>query len=296
MIRTLAIAAIGIVTSTASAELIVTVNGQGGLVTWDTNTLTAVSGALLLGPGGIQDRYIPADIDFRPDTGELFGIDGTGIRTINRTTGLCLQVGNFAPTIPNDIAIDFNPTVDRMRVVGTNASNRRVDPNTGLVISNDTGLTYANVPGVTPTIGDTAYSNSVPGAPLGSTRQFVIDIARLTLGEVGSQAGGNPSFNAGVITEIGNTGLGSQGLVSIGGFDISPNTGIAYLTYSVGVGGGRTTWLSTVDLSTGQATILGQLGAPSFAGVLGMAVVPVPAPGAVALFGPAALALTRRRR
>jgi hypothetical protein len=60
-------------------------------------------------------------IDFRPATGQLYGLGSTSrLYTLNTENGAALAVGTttFSPALNSNVAnIDFNPTVDRVRVV-----------------------------------------------------------------------------------------------------------------------------------------------------------------------------------
>ena len=55
------------------------------------------------------------------------------------TTDIDLDLG----TDVNVIGFDFNPTVDRIRVVSSNDRNYRLNPNTGAIAFIDTNLAYA---------------------------------------------------------------------------------------------------------------------------------------------------------
>jgi hypothetical protein len=77
-------------------------------------------------------------IDFRPATGELYGLGLSGhLYLVNRLTADLKQIGTDA--IPNltgasEAAIDFDPVRDRLRVtLYYDARNFQVDPNTGAV-------------------------------------------------------------------------------------------------------------------------------------------------------------------
>jgi hypothetical protein len=287
---------IGLSASVLNAEIIALVNGQGFVYRFDTANLSApapLSAALIT---GLAPGDFIRDIDYRPQTGQVYGIGFTNqLYILNPVSGVASPVGSgFTPGLDGvRNSIDFNPTSDLLRVVGSNAANRQLDPGTGASFAINANLTYANVPGATPSPSSVAHSNSVPNAPLGSTREFIIDGARATLGEVGSQAGGNPSFDAGVVTEIGPLNLGGPIHQPSIGFDISGETGVAYVTLTRGIP--NIPELGTIDLTTGAYQRLGRLDQISGTDVIGMTVV-VPTPGTVALLTLAGLASLRRRR
>lgn len=73
----------------------------------------------------------------------------------------------------------------------------------------------------------TAYTHSVADTHLGATCQNVIDSFTGLLREVGSQAGGNASFDGGVIAPVGQIGTGMIPVdcTDDTGFDVSGATG-----------------------------------------------------------------------
>lgn len=233
--------------------------------------------------------------DYRPATNEFVGMSNMDrLYRINSSSGATALIGSgFAPGLTPGVSygFDINPTVDRLRVVGSDGTNRRLNPVTGASVLIDTPLTYAS--GGTPRAVGTAYTNSVPGAPLGSVRQFIIDSNLDVLAEVGSMAGGNASFNAGVATIVGP--LNAFGTLDVGdllGFDISGFTGLALL--STVQAGNVFSDLKRIDLNTGQTFFLGVIG--STPGVFARDIAMIPVPGAGVLLGLAGLAAARRRR
>jgi hypothetical protein len=86
---------------------------------------------------GLQPDEKILDIDFRPATGQLYGLGSTSrIYVINPETGDARMVGAapFTPALTGALAgFDFNPTVDRIRVVTDQGQNLRLNPETGAV-------------------------------------------------------------------------------------------------------------------------------------------------------------------
>ena len=115
-------------------------------------------------------------LDSRPATGQLYAlgydqISGSArIYTIDTETAVASPVGNNAITLkPNmgKVSFDFNPTVDRIRVVGSNNANYRLHPVTGALVATDGDLSFAttdNNAGTNPSIGGVAYTNSYIGS------------------------------------------------------------------------------------------------------------------------------------
>lgn len=227
-------------------------------------------------------------IDVRPLTSEIF-VFGSGNRMYSVSTGgVATAVGTgFTALATTTSSFDFNPTVDRVRVVDAAGNNRRLNPATGGDAASDTALTYGT--GGTPRAVGVAYTNAQFGANVaaGTVRELFVDSTLNTLGEIGSLVGGNASFNGGVSTTIG--GLGFD-LFDDAGFDIYGPTGIAYLSNLGSTGAAN---FYTVDLGTGAASLVGQIGTGNRF-VTDIAVLP--APGAVGLAGVGLLAMARRRR
>jgi hypothetical protein len=227
-----------------------------------------------------------ASIDVRPATGELFGYDASGrqLYTINVTSGALTAVGGQLPAGSGE-TIDFNPTVDRIRLVGTANQNLRLNPNDGTIAGTDTTLAFAagdvNA-GATPNIRGVGYTNSVAGAA--TTTLYDIDVDRDIL------VTQNPA-NSGQLQTVGALGVDlNTGLFgSFNGFDISGATGIAYLTDGGFAGPSN---LYTVDLTTGAATSLGAItGLPDGRTVAAIAVTAVPEPGTSTLLISSAIAV-----
>lgn len=286
--RVLAAGSILVSSAVVSAEPVAGLTTDNRIVLFDhatPGTIMAMMNVTGLAPGETL-----LGIDQRPVSGEVFAMGSSNrLYTISLATGAATPVGGapFAPGLTPGVeyGVDFNPTVDRWRVTGSNGENRRLNPETGAAVATDPNLTYAA--GGTPRAVAVAYTNSVPNAPVGSTRQFIIDSALGILGETGSQAGGNASFNAGVVTPIGSLGVPTTDLV---GFDIGGNTGLVLVSLTSPMTGFSS--LYTLDLSAGSATLIGAIGAD----LTLRDITIVPAPGAVAALGAGVIVLTRRRR
>jgi hypothetical protein len=110
---------------------------------------------------GLQAGENILGIDFRPATGELFALGSTSrIYIIDRTTGAATAVGApFTPALAGtNFGFDFNPTVDRIRIVSDTGQNLRANPSNGTVI-----VDGALNPG-TPAVTAAAYTNNFAGA------------------------------------------------------------------------------------------------------------------------------------
>jgi len=179
-------------------------------------------------------------IDFRPVNGQLYALGSSSrLYTINLGTGTATAVGTLPfTTLLNgtDFGFDFNPTVDRIRVVSNTGQNLRLNPNDGTVAATDGALN----PG-TPAVGAAAYTNNFAGAT--TTTLFVIDHST---DKVYQQ---NPPNN-GTLVETGNLGID---ITSANGFDIGSQSQKAYLAATVA----GTTRIYTVNTMSGAATAAG---------------------------------------
>jgi hypothetical protein len=129
----------------AEAESLISLTTTGNLVTFDSSTpgTTDSSGAI----SGLLAGEVLLGIDRRPATGLLYGLGSTGrIDTIKTTTGVATAVGatQFTPAVtPIAFGFYFNPVPDRIRVVGTDTSNFRLNPKNGAMAGTDAPLRYA---------------------------------------------------------------------------------------------------------------------------------------------------------
>lgn len=210
---------------------------------------------------GLQAGEQIVGIDFRPANGLLYAL-GTSSRIyrVNTTTGVATAVGApFSPFLSGiDFGSDFNPTVDRLRVVSDSDQNLRLNPDTGTVVGTDTALNYAvgdpNF-GSNPNIVGAAYTNSFAGASsLTTTTLYGIDSNLDVLVRQGGVEGAAPSPNTGQLTTIGPLGVNPTGLV---GFDIQGSNNRAFAAFNTP---GDNSKLYTINLTTGAATLLGNIG------------------------------------
>jgi uncharacterized protein DUF4394 len=191
-------------------------------------------------------------IDFRPATGGLYAIGSSGwMYAVNTTTGAATQVGAAAAFAPSGfLGIDFNPVVDRLRVVSSTDLNLRLNPNDGTLVGGvaDTPLNY--VGGANPNVVALGYTNNFAGAMV--TTVYGIDSVFDSLVRLGGVDGAAPSPNSGTLTTIGALGVDTTDLA---GLDISPS-GTAYALLSSAVDFGR---FFTINLTTGAATLVGAI-------------------------------------
>jgi hypothetical protein len=225
-----------------SAEVIYgvtqTAGGAFNLVTFNG----AVPGVLLstVGITGLQSGEILVGIDFRPATGQLFAIGSTNrVYVVDRPTGVATAVdGPFTPALTGtSFGMDFNPTVDRIRLVSDAEQNMRLNPNTGLVVNVDTNLNPAG------NVVAAAYTNNFAGAT--TTTLYDIDSASDML------LVQNPPNN-GTLIPVGSLGVDLGPVV---GFDIGSGNGRAYVSGYLPAAVNAT--LFQANLQTGALTSVG---------------------------------------
>lgn len=236
---------------------------------------------------GVTTGETLVGIDFRPQTGQLYGLgvnstaDNATLYLLDPQTGAATAVGTPAqiafvdlagtpidfPAAVSGYGFDFNPTVDRVRVVTGNGINFRVNPNDGAPVDGNPAVPGTNTDGAINGLGstgasDVAYTNSY-GQPLvgGTTTVYVLDSVANGLHIM------NPP-NSGTVTSFLPLTLGGSPLdfTPVGGFDIADDVGVAtsntpasgsgYVVLSVG----GVSSLYRIDLATGAATSLGQIG------------------------------------
>jgi len=199
-------------------------------------------------------------LDARPLTGELFALGRTALYTLDPATGAVTQVGPaFGGALPaGNYGIDFNPSIDRIRVVTRDDANFRLNPNNASLAGSDTNLAYAAADvnfGQDPDVRGLAYDSNTAGAA--STTLFGIDANRDVLVRQGGVGGALPSANSGQLFTIGSLGIDVTNIPDAPvGFDISPS-GTAYAALTVGGGFSQ---LYTVNLTTGAVTLVGSIG------------------------------------
>lgn len=265
-----------------SGGFIFTFNGSTPGTTGSPVAVTGLGGSTLLG------------IDIRPADGLLYGV-GTGnkVFTINPTSGLATDVtaASFLGTAVggglgagSSFGIDFNPAANRLRVVSEADTNLRLFGSAETV---DSALVYqagdVNF-GINPNITTVAYTNPDTNPGTGTTL-YGLDTTLNVLVRHNTA----PGFQN--LETIGALGVD---FAAASGFDINV-AGTAYGAFhDVGAGVSR---LYTLNLGTGAATLVGDIGGGQQ--ILDLAVTPVPEPETYAAMAGGmlvAFAAWRRRR
>lgn len=268
------------------------------LVSFDSATPGVMSNPIAI--SGLVGGQTLRSIDFRPANGSLYAVSSSGAQaqlyTVNLATGVLTTVGSGFTLTGNTssaVTIDFNPVVDRLRVITGDGQNYRVNPITGALVMQDTSLPSPNAANGVQILG-IAYSNNVAGAA--STTLYGYDYLNDNLDTIGNVGGTPSSPNAGTTFVVGSTGLLSDTEI---GLDISGVTGFAYASV-FDYDSGATNGFHRVDLGTGLFSLIGYeafaLRDFSVRTAAVAAVVPEPDSLAMIGIGLAALAVTLRRR
>lgn len=259
----------------AEAATIFGVDELNNLVSIDTANAAATLSSVRI--TGVADSI--KALDFRSTNNVLYGLGGDKIvYTINTLTGVATAASGVLAISGTEFGFDFNPTIDRLRIVSNTNENYVFNPNDGS-LTTATPVFYtagdANA-GRDADITALAYTTSTLGAPAGSTQLYGIDTA---LGTLVRQAN-----SAGTLETVGNVGvdLGSRTSFDISGSDV------------FAVNGRR---LYSVNLGNGSATQVGLIDRSLF-GIAISSAIPEPSSWALMLtgFGAVGIAMRRRRR
>jgi cysteine-rich repeat protein len=236
---------------------------------------------------GIGGSETLVDIDYRPINGQLMGLgvnattntatlylvdpDGGGLTPVGATSGIVFYQadGTTVVDLPDGgWSIDFNPMVDRLRVVNSSGVNFRVNPETGAAVDSDMTTaanaqpdgTLSGLTGGATGAGGAAYTNSWAGPA--ATSLYLLDtaadqICRSSNPNAGSVTGcvaltaNNQQFDApsgGEIDFAADVRVGTSNEAA---------SGVVHAVLSVS----GNAHLYSIDVATGAVTDAGQIGA-----------------------------------
>ena len=234
----------------AGAGDVVAVTATGKVVTFNraapgrvltSNTLTGLSGGEAV-----------LAIDIRPRDGKVYALTNLGrLYTLDAGSGASTLVSTLAPAANDPFAAlsftlaldaDFNPTVDRLRVVTDTGQSLRINVDTGLVTT-DTALNGGTTGFA---VSGAGYANAFDGAT--TTALYDID----PVNDVFYVQ--NPP-NAGTLTAPVSLGVD---VTAVAGFDVDAARNTGYGAFVVG----GITQLYTVNLAatTAAAALVGTIG------------------------------------
>ncbi|MGI4886044.1 MAG: DUF4394 domain-containing protein [Janthinobacterium lividum] len=231
---------------------------SGNLISFDSGAPGTIRSAVNFG-GGITTGETVVGVDFRPATGQLYALGynaalsagNATVYAVNLVTGALTAAGPAITlalgTATDRVGFDFNPTVDRIRVVATNGNNYRLNPNNGALVIQDGNLTAGAA------VSAAAYTNSSSAA--NSTVLYDYDAAA---GQLYQQS----PPNDGTLVAVGS----ASGVTSTDGadFDIfntrGTTTNVGFLALSPSGTAASFDNLYTVDLAAGTTAAAGPIG------------------------------------
>lgn len=284
-----AVLALMAVSPAARAERLVAVADGGRLISFRSTNPGAVLTSRSI--TGLDMGASLVGIDYRPSNKTLYGVSSNSkLYTINQVNGKASLVGTFnVPLMGSFFGMDFNPTVDRLRLVSDTGQNLRINPDNAVVATNlspggDLPLNYDGVPAMG--IVAAAYTNNVAGAK--TTTLYVIDSL---LDQLAIQGPMPPLMgpNQGALKAVGPIGFNPTPRT---GFDISGQSGMAF------VSSGNNLWTIDLTLAT-SPKLLGAIAPGRGLEIAAISVAPVPEPGTWAMIATGMIGLVaayRRRR
>jgi hypothetical protein len=275
----------------AQAAMVYGVTQDNALFSFDS----AAPGTLLSGlsiSGFSANNESIRGIDFRPANGQLYAIGSFGqLYTLDKTTAVLTAVGGGVGAINGTaFGFDFNPTIDRIRLVSNTDRNYVLNPDTGALQATATPLAYgAGDPnfGVNPNVVGSAYSNNNLGNVPATSQLYGID--------AGIDVLVKQANNDGVLETVGPLlTVNTSDLVGFDIFTTPEGDNIAYA--SLTPSGGSVSNFYTVDLITGTAVLVGQINGGTLVSDIAVEPVAIPEPASLALVGLGAIGLLARRR
>jgi Domain of unknown function (DUF4394) len=211
----------------------------------------SVSKTLLLGTQVLAPDSMLVSIDVRPASGALYGLGNAGgIYLLDPSTERPQLKARLSTALEGtNFGIDFNPTVDRLRIISDSGQNLRVNVDTGA-----TTIDSALKNGANRAIGvsSAAYTN-VDNDPSTPTTLFDIDGAN-------DQLLMQAPPNDGVLVPVGKLGFRGS---AVGAFDIwseiKGGKAVSNRAFATLDGGGA---LFEIDLVTGTASFIGNANGP----------------------------------
>src|SRR5262245_52319954 len=220
--------------SPAGAATIYAVAGPNFLLQFDSATPGTIDHVAII--TGLQAGERIEGIDFRPRTGQLYGlgiVDGATdticVYTINPRTGVATLIPgstSFSVTNGSGYGVDFNPTTDRIRVTNDGDENFRINPNNGARSDSPTNDTDINPAGNQ--IEGVAYDRNYDTGLAAANRTTLYGIsvtnsALVTIGGINQ----SPSPNGGAVMNSQTLGVTLSAAGEVG-FDIPAASSIGF--------------------------------------------------------------------
>lgn len=257
----------GIAVSFNRAQTVFAVTQTNRLISFDSLTPGLINSIVPIRGLARGERIL--GVDFRPATGVLYALSNfANLYTIDERTGRTSRLVASSPFGNGFISsafygVDFNPAVDRLRIVNDFDQNFRIIPNDGSLAAMDGSLAFKTSPpadrnaGINPNVAGAAYTNSFAGAP--TTTLFDIDYSLNILATQAPPNDGTLNTVGTLIDEATGTTLDvTQKL----GFDIYRCDPIGLI--SVTLVGDSVSRLYRINLSTASVVQVGAIGGGEF--------------------------------
>lgn len=247
-------------------EMIYAVTGSNQLIQFNAGQPQKILARKALSGLAAGERLL--GIDYRVAKGQLFGLGASGqLYRIDPVAGSASAVGTPS-ALPREGAtewgFDFNPTVDRIRVVNDAGFNLRLHPDTGAIVDGNPDLPGTQFDGrlaydasdvnagKTPGIVAAGYTYNKDNEKI--TTNYALDGKLGLLVHQGTKEGVQPmvSPNTGRLYTVGSLGIGSFAHATL---DISDVSNTAYAAVSQG---SVSRWYR-IDLASGRATLIGTI-------------------------------------
>ena len=190
-------------------------NTSGEILGFDLSTPSQIDSRVAV--SGLDEGESLVGIDFRPATGDLYGVGSNSqLYIIDPASGVATLVAPLSVALQGTVfGVDFNPSADALRVVSDFSQNLRVNIETGETTVDGTLAYAAGDPnaGVAPIVVDAAYNNNLPDVE--ETELYDFDLA------TGNYVQQNPP-NDGVLNTVGPL---SSGFTALTGYDITSLSG-----------------------------------------------------------------------
>ena len=232
--------------ATTSQNQLLTLNARNPERIKDIQAITGL-------PAGVTLR----GIDFRPKTGDLYGVGSDSVvYRVNPSTGIAISEGPaFTPALRGKaFGVDFNPVVDKIRVVSDDRQNLRLNVDEGTVLMQDADLNPGMPQVVAAGYENSSFSFTQPTA----TKLHVVDAASDTLFTQDPPNNGTLTNPRKLRVDVGLNA----------GFDIAGDDNMGFLSNAKS---GRGSELYTVDVATGKTKSLGRIGGGKRLVVTGLA-------------------------
>lgn len=219
---------------------------------------------------GLQPQERVLGIDYRVARGQMFALGSSGrLYRVDTGSASATPVGSplAAALRGRAFGFDFNPTVDRIRVVGDTGQNLRLHPETGAVVDSNPQAEGLQVDG-TLAFDASDVNAGKPVAVVSAgytynqedekvTTNYAIDARGGLLLTQGTREGVVPAVspNTGRLFTVGPLKAGPFERAS---FDISDVNNAAYAAFTQA--GARSSVLYRIDLATGAATRIATIG------------------------------------